>query len=298
MMCHPVHRSRILHTECDVKSMHSVLRNLPKDTCDDEDIEGEGDVLEEMIQSAIGYMRSYPPHKLVPNPPQNLSAFSTPPEWATASSAPTDYALLQYAKKLRKGETTSSRPDLSSSSTTQHLYPLAVAASGMRRQRNVFKTILKVMGVLVLLVVLLAVVLELQDLKARSHRTGKKPLVGRSKAMAPSNRMPSPFIVLEATEPASAVWKVPVTTSSPSTTALSTLSALLVTTQHHARLALALVQNSFLVRILVNLKVTETVKHWWQAIRSFSGRVVESVVKSVLPLSNENEKHRFGEFIL
>jgi len=117
MLTHPVNRSKILNSRCDLKSIHTTLKRLPTDLVLNE-VHDPLDLIEDMIESAIQYLEQVPPTKLMSTmttsstttnsvQPNSNSSTNTelkhlsPPSWTLSSTAPTDYGLLQQAKAMR-----------------------------------------------------------------------------------------------------------------------------------------------------------------------------------------------------
>mmetsp|Transcript_31823 Transcript_31823/g.38996 ORF Transcript_31823/g.38996 Transcript_31823/m.38996 type:complete len:562 (+) Transcript_31823:246-1931(+) len=124
MICHPFNREIILNVECDFAEMHNVLSRLPKHSCrtgydaeegcyddnstvvvrngrglEDEDVHVP---FQELIDTAISYMRQIPPRKLLQlakryhqlrpilktSKISSITLLQPPPDWALAPTIP------------------------------------------------------------------------------------------------------------------------------------------------------------------------------------------------------------------
>eukprot|EP00588_Corethron_pennatum_P009281 CAMPEP_0194275472 /NCGR_PEP_ID=MMETSP0169-20130528/8301_1 /TAXON_ID=218684 /ORGANISM="Corethron pennatum, Strain L29A3" /LENGTH=1008 /DNA_ID=CAMNT_0039018943 /DNA_START=101 /DNA_END=3124 /DNA_ORIENTATION=+ len=130
MILHPIHRKKILETECDFAEVHNVLCGLPKsvkgsETSQDEKA-GEGigvardgknncsdEVVDyqDLINMAISFMQKIPPSSLLSLaeryedgslrsciPESVIFLFRSPPSWAVASVVPADWVLMEQLR--------------------------------------------------------------------------------------------------------------------------------------------------------------------------------------------------------
>ena len=124
------YRKQLLQAQ-DPKSLHKAMNRLPKLWMHEQ--EEEEDALENVIATALVYIRLYPPKTLLSD--NNPTMPLLPPTWTTVSKAPTDWTLLQQAKALREagsGDCTMTicmqNDETITSGKIRRAYPLAVAA--------------------------------------------------------------------------------------------------------------------------------------------------------------------------
>jgi len=103
------HREHIINNDCHVSMMYSMLREMPVQHVFEQD--NRMGVVEDLIATAVSYMKRVPPTDLVESLQKqfpessavlpSVAMFASAPEWSTANEAPTDYALLKRAKMIR-----------------------------------------------------------------------------------------------------------------------------------------------------------------------------------------------------
>jgi len=135
MILHPIHRKKILETECDFAEVHNVLCGLPRSvkgsqtSQDEKDGDGigvarngknncnEDEVVDyqDLINMAISFMQKIPPSSLLSLaeryedgslrsfiPESIIFLFRSPPSWAVASVVPADWVLMEKLRCEKK----------------------------------------------------------------------------------------------------------------------------------------------------------------------------------------------------
>lgn len=146
MILHPLNRQEILNTECDFSAIHLALQHLPRKSCafrwasmnrhrttDVEEIVDVDDLdepilkhektaqyfpppvsFQELIDTAISFMRRLPPRKIIPLASQyrkgslepylkaapQIYLLKNPPSWALAATMPSDFILEQRRAEM------------------------------------------------------------------------------------------------------------------------------------------------------------------------------------------------------
>lgn len=127
-----------------MKDLYNVLLALPAKMMQ-EILEADVivDVLEDMIELALSYISRYPPAEMLSSAlldsslasvaakAPTIAMLQTAPDWTKVSSAPSDYALLQHAKAMRRSDMKYSASAHRTSSA--NAYPRAQAAIGNKR---------------------------------------------------------------------------------------------------------------------------------------------------------------------
>eukprot|EP00555_Chaetoceros_dichaeta_P011686 CAMPEP_0198268346 /NCGR_PEP_ID=MMETSP1447-20131203/36806_1 /TAXON_ID=420782 /ORGANISM="Chaetoceros dichaeta, Strain CCMP1751" /LENGTH=379 /DNA_ID=CAMNT_0043959341 /DNA_START=57 /DNA_END=1196 /DNA_ORIENTATION=+ len=114
MLTHPLNRSAIMSTNCEFSALYETICELPKKMASHEESKVMN-LFEDLIQTALIYIRDSPPSKLISLARVYRSGYmkeylvtapsvfllEDPPRWAIAPTAPTDWSLIKLAQLMR-----------------------------------------------------------------------------------------------------------------------------------------------------------------------------------------------------